>query len=116
MISYSDFLEKYSITADMLSASGFGWADLVEMYEDFSSKRDAYGDILVRFQQQYLDSLLVSEANARPVVHSLHSRVKDPKHLMAKAVRRRNENYKNTRPWMPVTMRSASIWMLTPRL
>lgn len=94
MITCDGFLDKYHITADEMKDSGFSWNDLTAIYEDFSVKRAMYRDVLDQFQKDYLDPLLLAGEDERPVVHSLHSRVKDPEHLMAKAVRRRRENFK----------------------
>lgn len=94
MITYDEFCSKYRITDDMMTASGLSWDDLTAMYVDFSGKANQYERILGEFQEVYLGPLLRSKADERPVVHSLHSRVKDPEHLIAKAVRKKIENFK----------------------
>lgn len=97
MITCNDFLDKYHITSDEMADSGFSWDELMAIHEDFSRKREGYRNLLDQFQRDYLDPLLLAGEGERPVVHSLHSRVKDPEHLMAKAVRRRRENFKKYR-------------------
>lgn len=97
MITRDRFLDKYHITADEMADSGFSWDELTAIYDDFSGKREVYRGLLDKFQKDYLDPLLLAGEGERPVVHSLHSRVKDPEHLMAKAVRRKCENFKKYR-------------------
>lgn len=97
MITRDRFLDKYHITAEEMKDSELSWDDLTAIYDDFSGKQEVYQGQLDRFQKDYLDSLLLAGEGERPVVHSLHSRVKDPEHLMAKAIRRRRENFKKYR-------------------
>ena len=71
--------------------AGFAWDDQVVMHDDFTGKTGLYESVKRRFQAEYLDCLLQAGGDERPVVHSLRGRVKDPEHLIAKAVRKKAE-------------------------
>ena len=71
------------------------WEDLCDIYEDFhENKREKYDNILKDFTKKYLEDMNKGreDEKERIKVHSIHSRVKDPEHLIAKIIRKKQEN------------------------
>lgn len=100
MITKELFLEKYNITEELFQSAGVTWEELCDIYEDFSDKNDKYEEILEEFLNTYLkDVNKDKKENGEEVkIHSIRSRVKNPEHLLAKIVRKKQENqskYKN---------------------
>lgn len=90
MITKDYFLEKYNIAKDLLLDSGISWEELTYIYDDFNKKRDEkYGKILDDFLTTYLKDIDTEKVK----IHSIHSRVKDSEHLLAKIVRKKQENH-----------------------
>lgn len=97
MIAKEKFLEKYNITEDLLLSAEISWDDLCEIYEDFcKNKFDRYDNIREEFVDRYLKNINKNRKdNGEEVkVHSYLSRVKDPEHLIAKIIRKKQEKYR----------------------
>lgn len=88
MITKEELLRKYNLSEEEFLAADISWDDLVNIYKDFSDKRNAYKEILEKFERQYLDN--ISEQG----IHSYRTRIKDPEHLIVKIIRKRQENFK----------------------
>lgn len=88
MITKEELLKKYNLSEEEFLAADISWADLEFIYNDFSGKRNAYKEILEKFEKQYLDN--ISEKG----IHSYRTRIKDPEHLVVKIIRKRQENHK----------------------
>lgn len=86
MITKKDFLEKYNLSEEELEAADISWEDLKYIYNDFSQKIPKYTKILSNFEERYLGN--ISDKG----IHSYRTRIKDPEHLIAKIVRRKQEN------------------------
>lgn len=96
MITKDAFLKKYNITEGLFNSAGITWDELCDIYDDFDKKKDnKYQGILDTFTEEYLKDLYKMEEIIR--VHSILSRVKDPEHLLAKIVRKKQENYRKYR-------------------
>lgn len=96
MITKDAFLKKYNITESLFNSAGMTWGELCDIYDDFDKKKDdKYQRILDIFTEEYLKDLYKMEEKIR--VHSILSRVKDPEHLLAKIVRKKQENYRKYR-------------------
>lgn len=89
MISIEDFSDKYNISTRRILASGLSWEQYCHIYEDYQrvyyKKKKAMNDFLTDYLTDWPE-------NSR--IHSIRSRVKDPEHLIAKIIIRREENYK----------------------
>lgn len=97
MISKEKFLEKYNIKPDSFLSASISWEDLCDIYRDFGeNKYKKYQSILEEFTDTYLNSINKDKVNGeqKVKVHSFRSRVKDPEHLIAKIVKRKNDNQK----------------------
>ena len=88
MISKEELLQKYNLTEDAFVSSSISWEELTQIYEDFKSKRPLYENARNSFLRDYL------EDTDRAGIHSYRSRIKDPEHLIAKIIRKRNDAYK----------------------
>ncbi|MDE5590098.1 MAG: GTP pyrophosphokinase [Acetatifactor sp.] len=97
MITKESFLEKYNIKEDSLLSAEVSWEDLCDIYTDFGeNKYDRYQSILDDFVDNYLKDIIRNKAcgNEKVKIHSFRTRVKDPEHLIAKIIKRKNENQK----------------------
>ena len=75
------------------------WEDLCDIYEDFhENKYEKYDNILKDFTKNYLEDMNKGreDEEERIKVHSIHSRVKDPEHLIAKIIRKNRKIRINT--------------------
>lgn len=100
MITKESFCEKYHISDELFQSAGMSWEDLCEIYQDFSlKKRERYEDILEEFYTIYLKDVLKGKKKTEPEVkiHSIRSRVKNPEHLIAKIIRKKQKNQKKYR-------------------
>ena len=89
MIAKENFLEKYNITEELLLSAEISWEELCDIYEDFGkNKVTKYEDILGEFTNTYL------KEGSKAKIHSIRSRVKDPEHLIAKIIRKKQDNQK----------------------
>lgn len=89
MITKESFLEKYILTEDLFLSAGISWEELCDIYDDFGkNKITKYKDILEEFTNTYLKD--VHEVK----IHSVRSRVKNPEHLIAKIIRKKQDNQK----------------------
>lgn len=94
MITKEPFLEKYNISEKLFQSAGMSWEELIEIYNDFIRKRDdKYEIILNQFFDEYLKDIVKDENEDNVKIHSIRSRVKNPEHLLAKIVRKKQENY-----------------------
>ena len=89
-----EFKQKYCITDDMIANSGLTWEDLIAIQQDFTNKAADYSKILDEFKEKYLNDALVEKDGERAPVHAIRTRVKNPEHLMAKAVKKKLSNFK----------------------
>lgn len=97
MIAKEKFLEKYNITEDSFLCAEISWEDLCDIYKDFGeNKSDKYQNILEEFTDTYLKDINKDKVNddEKVKIHSFRARVKDPEHLIAKIIKRKNENLK----------------------
>ncbi|MCI9633227.1 GTP pyrophosphokinase [Schaedlerella arabinosiphila] len=100
MITKESFLEKYNITEDLFLSAEISWNDLCDIYNDFLlNKFDKYEHIREEFLNEYLKDINKSKSDTaeKVKVHSYLSRVKDPEHLIAKIVRKKQDNYSKYR-------------------
>lgn len=88
MISKEELLQKYNLTEDAFVSANISWEELTQIYEDFKSKRPLYENARNSFLHNYLEN------TDRAGIHSYRSRIKDPEHLIAKIIRKRNDAYK----------------------
>lgn len=101
MITKELFLRKYNITKELFQSAGISWEELCEIYDDFVLKKDEkYQTIMDEFLDTYLKDINKgkSEEEEKVRIHSIRSRIKDPEHLLAKIIRKKQENdkkYKN---------------------
>lgn len=96
MITKELFLKKYNITEELFQSAGISWEELCDIYDDFTLKRDKkYQKIMENFYDIYLKDMNKdkNEDEEKVKVHSIRARVKDPEHLLAKIVRKKQENY-----------------------
>lgn len=94
------FLEKYNITEELFLSADISWKDLCDIYVDFSdNKYEKYDKIREDFVEKYLNNINKGkrEGEGQVKVHSYLSRVKDPEHLIAKIIRKKQENYSKYR-------------------
>lgn len=97
MITKEWFLKKYNIKEDSFLSAEISWEDLCDIYRDFGeNKFDRYQRILDDFTDTYLKDINNNKLNddEKVKVHSFRTRVKDPEHLIAKIIKRKNENQK----------------------
>ncbi len=97
MITKEKFLKKYNIKESSLLSAGISWEDLCDIYTDFGeNKSDKYENILKEFTDVYLRDINRCKENdeEKVKIHSYRTRVKDPEHLIAKIIKRKNENQK----------------------
>lgn len=95
MITKEQFLKKYNITEDLFLSADISWNDLCDIYRDFGEdKHDKYQKILEEFTKSYLKDINKDKVNdeEKIKVHSFRTRVKDPEHLIAKIIRKKQEN------------------------
>jgi len=95
LIAKEEFLKKYNISEDLFRSAEMTWEDLCDIYEDFhGNKHNKYEGILKDFTETYLEDMNKGreDGEERIKVHSIHSRVKDPEHLIAKIIRKKQEN------------------------
>lgn len=94
MIAKELFLKKYNITEELFQSSGMTWEELCEIYEDFYlHKKKIYEEILDDFLRTYLKNMNKDKKEEEEVkIHSIRSRVKSPEHLLAKIIRKKEQN------------------------
>lgn len=90
MISKYEFLLKYMITEDTFKAAQISWETLTGIYDDYSETRMK---ICKEAGDDFLHELFENPRNVG--LHSIYWRIKEPEHLIAKIIRRKNTNYKN---------------------
>lgn len=82
----------YHISEDLFESAQMSWEELTAIYRDFcDNKYQGYQDILDAFIRDYLKD------TARIKVHSIRYRVKDAEHLLAKIIRKKQNNHKKYR-------------------
>lgn len=74
-----DFLYKYSITDEEILKNQIDWDIMNDIYQDFKTYRHHY-----ETQADYIAETLRTHKK----IHSVKSRVKDPEHLIVKAIRK----------------------------
>lgn len=97
MIAKDEFLKKYNISEDQFKNADISWEDLCDIYKDFAdNKKNKYEAIQDDFLEKYLKNLNhdTDTGEKRVKIHSFHSRVKNPEHLIAKIIRKKQENLK----------------------
>lgn len=94
MITKDEFLKKYNIGRDLFANSGITWEDYCEIYDDFERKIPKYEELRDEFVETYLKDMNKGrrEPEERVNVHSIRTRIKDPEHLIAKIIRKKEEN------------------------
>lgn len=100
MITKEKFLEKYNITEELFLSAEISWNDLCDIYNDFLlNKFDKYEKIREEFVNMYLKDINKNkrDTDEKVKVHSYLSRVKDPEHLIAKIIRKKQDNYSKYR-------------------
>lgn len=96
MITKEKFLKKYNITENLFLSAEISWDDLCEIYEDFcTNKFEKYEKVREEFVNEYLKDINKDKRDndEKVKVHSYLSRVKDPEHLIAKIIRKKQDNY-----------------------
>ena len=95
MLNLDDFLAKFKINKDDFSKSGLDHEDLFRIYEDYECTIS---------ELKVLSSFVFGCLTDIKRVHSIKKRIKDPKHLIKKIIRRKiedpefcvtHENYKD---------------------
>jgi len=76
----SEFLNRYSISAEAFASTGISWDELEEIREHYLQTRDE-----LEPTARHIANIL----NKMEKVHSVSYRIKDPEHLMAKILRKR---------------------------
>lgn len=97
MITKELFLKKYNITEELFQSAGMSWEELCDIYNDFIlNKNNKYEIIMGEFLGTYLKDIDKSknEDEEKVKIHSIRSRVKNPEHLLAKIIRKKQENHK----------------------
>lgn len=89
MLAKEEFFQKYQISEKHFLAAQMPWEMLVQIYEDYSSKRSNYEKIAIDFEKE-----IFSAPREEFNLHSEYWRVKDAEHLVAKIIRKRTSNYK----------------------
>ena len=95
------FLKKYNISEELFQSAGISWEELCDIYDNFDLKKDEkYQKIMEDFFDAYLKDMNKGKGEDKEKVriHSIRSRVKNPEHLLAKIIRKKQENhnkYKN---------------------
>ncbi len=93
MIAKELFLKKYNITEELFQSADMPWEELCDVYEDFDlNKRKKYEDILEEFLNTYLKDVNKDTDEEGVKIHSIRSRVKNPEHLLAKIIRKKQDN------------------------
>ncbi len=91
MITREAFMKRYNISEELFQSAGMSWEELCSIYEDFETKKsDKYEKIRENFYNSYLKNIDRGKEDVK--VHSICSRVKDSEHLIAKIVRKKQEN------------------------
>lgn len=98
MITKEEFLKKYNISRDLFEGSEMSWEDCCKIYDDFREKIPTYEKIRNNFVETYLRDMDKKDFKRRVNVHSVRTRIKDPEHLIAKIIRKKQENYAVYRP------------------
>lgn len=83
-----EFLNSYKITEEQFGAADISWEDLNSIHDSYLKKIQEYkriGSALYR---------LLYQKSGKMDFHFVYWRIKDPEHLIAKIIRRRNSNYK----------------------
>lgn len=95
VLTKEEFLEQYNLTKELFESAEMSWEELCGIHDDFALKKSHYEVILKDFLDTYLkDVNKDKKADEEKVrIHSIRSRVKDPEHLLAKIIRKRQENY-----------------------
>ena len=87
MITKEVFLKKYNISEQLFQSAEMSWQDLNDIYDDFSQiKYNKYETILEEFMNTYL-----KETDDKQI-HSIRTRIKNPEHLIAKIIRKKQHN------------------------
>lgn len=73
------FLARNNISVKEFEEAGVDWDNLIEIYDDFISRRQ---------QLEAVAEFVVKELQAFEEVHSVRWRVKDPEHLLEKIIRK----------------------------
>lgn len=97
MITKELFLKKYNITEELFQSAEISWEELCDIYKDFVlNKKEKYESILEDFFSTYLKDIDKgkTEDEEKVKIHSIRSRVKNPEHLLAKIIRKKQENQK----------------------
>ncbi len=93
MITQEEFQRKYNISDELFQSAGITWEELCYIYKDFLEKKNVkYTPIMRDFVETYLSSGFDKQG-----IHSIRYRVKDAEHLMAKIIRRKQDNAKKYR-------------------
>lgn len=100
MITKEIFFEKYNITEELFLSAEISWEDLCYIHDDFEKKISNYEEILESFMKTYLRDIHKKRIknDEKIKIHSFRSRIKEPEHLMAKIIRKKQDNqdkYKN---------------------
>ena len=91
LITREAFMKRYNISEELFQSAGMSWEELCSIYEDFETKKsDKYEKIRENFYNSYLKNIDRGKEDVK--VHSICSRVKDSEHLIAKIVRKKQEN------------------------
>lgn len=95
LITKEAFLKQYNISDELFQSAEMPWEDLCEIYDDFvGNKAERYEKILEEFLNTYLKDINKDKKKEEEKVniHSVRSRVKNPEHLIAKIIRKKQEN------------------------
>lgn len=87
MIPKDEFLEKYRISIDDFEKTKLDWDDLVDIYNDYDSRRDEFEPTA----KDIVERLLQVEK-----VHSVRYRIKNSEHLIEKIIRKKIADKKRT--------------------
>lgn len=83
-----EFLNTYKITEEQFEAADISWEDLNSIHDSYLKKMPEYKRIGGALHR------LLYQKSGEMGFHFVYWRIKDPEHLIAKIIRRRNSNYK----------------------
>lgn len=86
MAFMDDFLSEYNISEEDLREACIDKEELLAIYEDYITHEEELRALGKSFMNKYL--LDIEKAG----IHSFRYRIKDPKHLLEKVIRKRREN------------------------
>lgn len=86
-----EFLREYRITEEEFKAADISWKMLSDIYEYYAERKDKLAEVREELSNELFE-------NPREIsLHSVYWRIKEPEHLIAKIIRKKNSNYRKYR-------------------